>query len=423
MGLQWALDGAWRTSVSPVGLPLMPFPVTASRGLFFRPCAAGLAAFLAAAVLVTSSCNRQPRIRIVIQQTSPPLEMIAREAAARLEQSGYLVAVSAGAEASAGRSDALILNVGSPSLKPDSFEIVPMRADGFLLVRVTGADLRSTLWAALEAADQITAGNGVDVVQPVQESALLPVRASRITLSLDKLSPELWRPYFDLLAHNRFNSVFVQVTSGLARFSPIGGGTAEAGASATELKVNIERVHRVLQITRERGLDSYLVLSKANLGEQEPGAEAASATNEPGSVPFTNLTGILPKALSGVLQTYPELSGIALAADALVLAGSKDRPGWIAENFLLPLAESSERRTLFIGTDGDWWPAKDVFGSVESSIPVRMWAPAQNIEHTPERPPAASDFPVLWQVENGPEELLPWQDPIEIGRASCRERV
>src|SRR5579885_2132117 len=93
-------------------------------------------------VFLLSACSKQPTIRIVVQQSTPMLDFAARELAGRLEQNGYSTKIERGVEASATETDAIILNVDPASIgrKPESFEILPMRASGYLLVRITGAD-------------------------------------------------------------------------------------------------------------------------------------------------------------------------------------------------------------------------------------------------------------------------------------------
>src|ERR1035437_1545646 len=149
----------------------------------FRLRCAGLVGVFVS-LLFIAGCSRPPRFRIVIQQTSPLLESVAREVAARLEQHGYRVEISAGVAASAGLTDAMILNVAAPgeAMKPESFEITPIKTQEYWLLRVTGAGPRAALWGALEVADQIASQGGPGAVRPVKAEPWLAIRGRAVAL-------------------------------------------------------------------------------------------------------------------------------------------------------------------------------------------------------------------------------------------------
>lgn len=378
--------------------------------------------FLFGALLFGLACRGQPRIRVVIQQTSPLLEVAAREVASRLAQRGYRVEISTGTEASAGLTDAVIVNVGGAGsgLKPESFEIRPIQSDGFVLLRVTGADARSAYWGALEAADQIVAGGDPNAVQRASASAYLSIRASQATLPLaESLESdpaqlrERWKQYFDLLVRNRFNSVFFEARENLLRYTEFARGTAVVSTAPVADKRTIERLRELFRLARERGLSPYLTLDKSCFAEWFPKPAPTPESAEPVPAPPLDIRAALPS----VLHTYPDLAGVALSADVEELAGPVDkRAAWLVVNVFLPLAEKNERRPVFLGTDGEWWPDKAALGSGSAPAPVYLLASIETLGNAP----AAMDIPVLWQVVNETRELRPWQDPNAVRETLLR---
>jgi hypothetical protein len=380
---------------------------------------------LLGALLPVSACRRQPRLRLVIQQTSPLLETAARQIASRLEQRGYRVDISTGPEASAGLTDALILNVAGAGsgMKPESFEIHPIRSNGFVLLRVTGADPRATFWGALEAADQMVDGGGLEATHSASGSAFLSIRASQIALPpagspkapLNTVREQL-RQYFDLLAQNRFNSVFLESRESLLRDAQLDRGPSGSSPAEVE-KATIEWNHEVFRMARDYGLSPYLELDRSAFAELLSNLPPLAQTAGPGLAVAPNTRSALPGVLPSLLRTYPELGGVALSADVEDLAGPAERrAGWLVENLLSPLAEKNERRPVFIGVDGEWWPSLSAFGTISSQVPIYLLAPIQKLDHAP----SVLDLPVLWQVENGPEELRPWQDPNSVRESLLR---
>ena len=417
-------------------IPRSLFPIP-----FFALCLWGVLLFF-------PGCRLQPRIRVVVQQTTPLLDIAAREIAARLKQGGYRVEVSTGPQASAGLTNAVILSVDAAgsSSKPESFRIAPIRTSGFLLLRVTGADLRGAFWGALEAADQLVSVDRLEAVRATTANPFFPIRAGRLPLPLLRgpVSPEArreagdqWRQYFDFLLRNRFNSVFFEASEPLSRYAHIGGEAPEASSSpsfpADDRPANIEWLHDIFRMARDRGLDPYLALQRSALAPGPSRSDNPSRAREQADIPYmergsgsaqTTLAAFppaggvgLPQALPAALETYPELAGVALAEDVMAMSGPAERRGaWIAENFLVPLAQKKERRPVFLGVNGDWWPLPGAFGGVESSIPVYLWAPLQKLDESPPN----SAYPVLWQADMDTEELRPWQDPNTVQAAIRR---
>lgn len=109
------------------------------------------------AILFVSGCRQQTAIRVVVQRPSPLLDIAAKEIASRLQEKAYKVEITRGRDASAGLMDSIVLSIDGTNSdsRAEGFDIIPIHAGQFVLLRVTAKDARGALWGAMEAADQI----------------------------------------------------------------------------------------------------------------------------------------------------------------------------------------------------------------------------------------------------------------------------
>ena len=322
----------------------------------------------------------------------------------------------------------MILNAAAPgeSMKPESFEITPIKTQDYWLLRVTGGSPRAALWGALEAADQIISQGGPGAVQPAKAEPSLAIRGRAVALPSPGSSElqergangNAWRNYFDLLARNRFNSVFFEIREDLKRFVPPDARTPESANA--DGRAAMEGLHGIFRLARERGLNPYAVLEKSAISEwigkpeaSTAGTPVASATASAvnASADGVSATSLpfrrpLPEVVAAFARNYHELEGLAIAPE--ITAPVERRAAWLGENVFSPLAKISDKRPVIIGVSGEWWPARATLGDAATMPSVYLWARVEKLEEAP------ADIPVLWQVEEGSEELLPWQDPNAV---------
>lgn len=364
------------------------------------------------------SCRSSPRLRVVVREGTPVLDVAARELAARLEPSGYRIEIATGPEASAGQINAIILSVdgSAADLQPEGFRILPIRAGGFLLLRVVGVDPRGVLWGSQELAEQMIAAGRPEAVSAQTANRRLPIRATGLPLPLPEASasPEArkeardhWRDHLEVLSRSRFNAVFFLTTQPVNRFAGVSSNPSESGPSVPELKANREWLRELFRMAQERGLDSYLWLTRASL-EGWPSSSGSSPppTEPPGASGGTE-NPTWREALPTILRSYPELAGLALDPDVMAFSNPPERSRWVVENILTPLAQSKDHRPILLSAGSDWWPTKEELGAAGFDSSIRLLAPAR----LPEQTERASDYPVLWKVEVRSGELRPWEDP------------
>ena len=389
--------------------------------------ARSLGAILAGLVLL-AGCRQHSGIRVVIPHPTSVLNLAANEVAARLEPSGYKVEVSAGPEASAGQTHAIILQVDPTrsGLQAEGFEIEPIHAAGFLLLRVTAYDPCGAFWGALDVADQIVSAERFDAVRAVQRNRFLAVRATRLPLPLpDALVPaekkrearDLWRQYFELLSRSRLNSIFFQAQQPLTHFVNWPDATANSVSEADEVKAHAEWVRDLFQLAKDRCLDAYLTLNKSAmeplLGEEEGSTPATQS--QPANPAHGKIT--VQEVFTALFRTYPELAGVMLEEDVAEFSSPPEDYGrWLAQNLLVPLAQAGAQRPVFLSlAEKSPIPLKTSI-VIDPAIPMRFVAPLSRRAEMPSDP----DFPVLWQVGGSAPELLPWADPRRVRSALVR---
>ncbi|OFW32387.1 MAG: hypothetical protein A3J28_08350 [Acidobacteria bacterium RIFCSPLOWO2_12_FULL_60_22] len=372
-------------------------------------------------LLLPAGCRQQPRVRVVIRETAPLLDIAAREMAARLEQSGYKVEIATGHGANAGQVNAIIFTVdaSTPALQPEGFRIIPLRASGFFLFRVIGYDSRGVLWGGQELAEQIVSSGRLETVGEQTANRLFPLRAVSLPLPLpeNSVSPQAkteardhWRERFDLLSRDRYNSIFFETTAPLTHFVNFPDRPGSPASSAQEVKPNMDWLRDLFRMAQERGLDAYLQLTKASLEEllvqdvSPPGA----AEHAPAQPP--DRSNRLAEALPALLRSYPELAGVALEKDVLTLSETPERVRLVAEKFLAPLTEIQERRPIFLSVDRDWWPSKEEWGQMPLSSTVHFLAPLSMLGEAQREP----GYAVLWRLDAPPSPLRPWEDPAAV---------
>ncbi|MBI4464053.1 MAG: hypothetical protein HY647_05060 [Acidobacteria bacterium] len=366
-------------------------------------------------------CRQQSRLRVVLREPDPVLELAAREVAARLGQKGYQVEIATGPQASAGQVHAIILNV-APSgagLEPEGYRVMPMRAGAYWLVRVTGHDPRGTLWGALDVAEQIVSEGRWETLQPATQNRYLSIRAVRLPLPLptSSLSQEeqvqardLWRQYFEGLARSRLNALFFQAEQPLLSFLQIPGLASPPSSLAEHPEASTVWLRELFQLARERGLDPYLALTRPALEGLVTGQKSAPSAETSGQ---PGLSQVLP----AVFDAYPQLAGAMLEEDLLSLAGpGENRSRWLIENFLAPLAQTGKQHFVFLGMGKQRWLSSEALAAVQPSVAISLEAPLERITEIPDH----MQHPVLWQVGLDSPELLPWQDPEAIRGALAR---
>ena len=225
-----------------------------------------------------------------------------------------------------------------------------------------------------------------------------------------------WRDHLDVLSRSRFNTIFFLMTQPVIRFAGVSGKPGESGASAAELRANMEWLRDLFRMAQERGLDCYLWLTRAALEGWLPQSGPFSTAAEPAAAPGGAENPASRESLPALLRSYPELAGVALDQDVLTLAEPPERSRWVAENIVAPLAQSNERRPIFLSADRDWWPTKQELGPGASGSAIRLLAPLP----LPAESPRTSDYPLLWRLETRPSELRPWEDPSAVRGAVQR---
>ncbi|OFV95750.1 MAG: hypothetical protein A3H28_00690 [Acidobacteria bacterium RIFCSPLOWO2_02_FULL_61_28] len=382
-------------------------------------------------LIFLSSCRSSPRLRVVVRESTPVLDVAARELAARLESGGYRIEIATGPEASAGQINSIILSVdaSAPGLQAEGFRITPIRAGGFLLLRVVGVDPRGVLWGSQELAEEVIVAGRPEAVSEQTANRRLPIRATALPLLLPDAtaSPEAraeardhwrdrWRDHLDVLSRSRFNTIFFLLTQPVSRFAGVAGKPDESRVSAAEVRANIEWLRDLFRMAQERGLDCYLWLTRAALEGWLPQSGPSSTAAEPAAAPGGGETPASRESLPVLLRSYPELAGVALDQDVLTLAEPPERSRWVSENILAPLAQLNDQRAIFLSADREWWPTKDELSSAVSSSTIRLLAPLP----LPAESPRTSDYPVLWRLETRPSELHPWEDPSAVRGAVQR---
>lgn len=354
----------------------------------------------------------------MVPQTSPLLDRAAKQIAGRLQQAGYKTQISSGAAANAGLTDAIILSVAAdaPGTSSETFEIAPIHSNGYLLVRVTGTTARAVYWGAMEAADQIAVSHDLGSVRPQRSNPFLKIRAAQLALpvSATPADQKFWQEYFDLLARNRFNSVFFQARQSVSSFTQLGSESADAPAGAERRDAAVAWLHELFRTAREYGLDPYLGLERDAIAEwvaaAPRGTQPAVAGAPPAGSTAAPQNGVkLRQLLPSILQTYPELTGVAFSAQSLTSPMSVEKPSsWVIENLLSPLGEINDHRPIFFAV-GNWWPEQGSLGPVDPDQPVYLVAPYQKLDQFDQAP-----YPVLWELQSAGEDLLPWQDPAAV---------
>jgi hypothetical protein len=234
--------------------------------------------------------------------------------------------------------------------KPESFEIAVSPTDG--KVTVTGSDVRGVMYGGLDVAEQVRM-NEFSVIKPKTGSPYLPVRAMKFNPPLkgnvymsdedQKNSAwffdlEYWDRFLRMMARERYNALTFWSSHPYDQMVRLEKYPEATTLSKEQLDKNIAHFHKIFQLAKNYGVDTYLVTWNIHMSE---GFRKAHNLNDGQDSPL--IRDYQKECIKELLREYPEMTGLGTCPGENMPMSAVANAEWIRDVYLDTLAKTGRK--------------------------------------------------------------------------------
>ncbi|MCC6127350.1 MAG: hypothetical protein IT426_20505 [Pirellulales bacterium] len=358
-----------------------------------------------------------------------PLRFAAKEIENALRSAGWSIAPNGEA--------ALEISIKAPSgaektaLKPESFQIEVAKNDRGAQAKITGGDVRGAMYGGLDAAERIRM-KGPLALKPKSESPFLLMRAMKFNPPLkgnvymsdeDQKNSvwfydlEYWDRFLRTMAYDRYNALTFWSSHPYDQMVRLEKYPEATTLSQEQLDKNIAHFHKIFQLAKSYGLDTYLVTWNIHIS---PGFRAAYKVRDGQDSPL--IRDYQKECIKELFREYPELTGMGTCPGENMPMSAAANAEWIRDVYLDTLAKLG-RKSPFIYRYWGAQPKETAEMLVKEKFPGEILLDIKfNGEHMysstkphpermewftqPQRP-----YKFLWHLRNDCIFQLRWGDP------------
>ncbi len=279
-----------------------------------------------------------------------PLAFAAKEIESALQNAGWEIAAGGTADLDiAIEPPAGVQNV-MPI--PESFSISVSQNSGRTRVKITGADVRGVMYGGLDLAEQIRF-RGPLALKSKSESPFLTVRAMKFNPPLkgnvymsdedQKNSAwfydlEYWDRFLRTMAYDRYNALTFWSSHPYDQMVRLQKYPEATTLSKEQLDKNIAHFHKIFQLAKKYGFDTYLVTWNIHIS---PGFKAAHKVEDGQDSPL--IRDYEKECIKELLREYPELTGMGTCPGENMPLSAAANAEWIRDVYLDTLAKTGRK--------------------------------------------------------------------------------
>jgi hypothetical protein len=366
--------------------------------------------------------------------TVGPLAFATAEIKSALKSAGWNLAEPG----SAGFDIILKASEGDDKLngQPESFAINVSQSAGTTKARILGADVRGAMYGGLDVAEQIRM-NGPLSIKTKSESPYLAVRAMKfnpplkgnVYMSDEDLKNSAW--FYDLeywdrfmraMAYNRYNALTLWCSHPYDHMLRLAKYPEATTLSHDRLDKNIVFFHKLFQMAKNYGLDTYIVTWNIHMS---PGFRKAHHVQDGQDSPL--IRDYQKECIRELLREYPELTGLGTCPGENMPMSAAANAEWIRDVYLDTLARTG-RKMPFIYRYWGARPKETAAMLAKANYPGKILLDIKfNGEHMyssskphPEEMRWLTQTPrpykLLWHLRNDCIFQLRWGDPEFAGK-------
>lgn len=239
-----------------------------------------------------------------------------------------------------------------PAGKPESFKIEVLRNAGKTKVTISGGDARGVMYGGLEAAEQIRM-NGPLSLRSKSAAPFLHVRAMKFNLPLkgtgymakeDEQNNawfydlEYWDRFMRTMAYNRYNALTFWSAHPYDQIVRLKKYPEATTLPQDQLDKNIAHFHKLFQMAKSYGLDTYLVTWNIH---SSAGFQAAHQIKDGQDSPL--IRDYQKECIKELLREYPELTGMGTCPGEKMRMSAAANAEWIRDVYLDTLAATGRK--------------------------------------------------------------------------------
>lgn len=291
-----------------------------------------------------------PEVMVRIPEGQPALRFAAQEIVQALKSKKITASIGNGTA----RHTVTIRIVPG---KPESFRIENARHGA----NVIGGDPRGAMYGALDVAEQIKLGTGLNSVRPQSARPSMPVRmykfniplpgvgyASEESLKKNKWFYDLnyWRGFLTMMARDRYNALSLWSAHPYDRMLRLSKYPEACALSDAELAKNQKFFHALFQMAKDHGVDIYLMTWNIHVSPAFAAAHKI-AVNGANSALVRDYT---KECVRELLTQYPEITGLGTCpGEAMGGLDADGRLNWIKETYFEGIKEAVDGRRFAVG--------------------------------------------------------------------------